>query len=89
MQQTEGLNPADGTQIKCPDCQGVLFEPISSFEFYKFSKLITPTGKEEVVSVSRPKVKCLQCGRIDLLSILAGISDSTEGSEGSKSNLIT
>ena len=84
-----GLSPSDGTQIKCPTCQGILFEPLASYEFYKVSKLITPTGKDEVISVSRPKVKCLDCGQVFLLSALAGISDSSEGSESSKSQLIS
>jgi DNA-directed RNA polymerase subunit RPC12/RpoP len=50
-----------GKQLKCQNCGGTKFSMVSTYTLYKFSKIVTNTNKDEVVSVTNNDFVCINC----------------------------
>lgn len=55
------LDLSKGTQLKCLSCGGTKFSITATYDLYKFSKIITNTNKDEVVSITNNDFVCVNC----------------------------
>jgi len=70
------LNLKDATTLKCTHCENYLF--IQSFILKKISALVSPTGKEELITI--PVFTCGNCGNVldDFKDALSGVEKEEE-----------
>lgn len=71
------LNLKDATTLKCDHCENYLF--IQSFILKTISALVSPTGKEELITI--PIFTCGNCGNI-LDDFKHALPKSEEGGNG-------
>ena len=55
------LDLSKATQLQCLNCGCKKFSITPTYDLYKFSKLITNTNKDEVVSITNNDFICVNC----------------------------
>ena len=73
----QGVDLSQTTPLECPNCKNTVFEPLYYVELRKLSALISPTGKNEIISVPKSPYRCTDCGLITTPQILLEGQEST------------